>query len=494
MKRPAGGLDPAEGPSRPPLPAALAEIHASPGGPAIGAFFDLDGTLVAGYTAMVFAEDRYRRRQVGAAEVARSAALGALALAGRAGFADLIALGASAWRGRPLAELEELGQRLFDEKIAERIYPEVRDLVLAHQRRGHTVVLASSATIFQVAPTARALGIDNVLSSELEMEDGVLTGGVLEPMMWGEGKALAVQRFAEEHGIDLARSWFYADGDEDEALMHLVGHPRPTNPAGHLAAVAARRGWPVQRFASRGGRGLTAAARNLAGLSTTIPVGALSLGAGLVNRDRRLAIDLALSHSLDLLLAVSGVEVSVVGEEHLFSHRPAVFIWNHRNNFDPVVVAKLVRGRFTGVGKKELSRDPIFGTFGRLFDMVFIDRSDTRKAISTLRQVERLIEKGISVLIAPEGTRSRTGELGEFKKGAFRIAMSAGIPVVPVVVRNAAVLGPRNATFMRPGKVDVVVLEPIDVSGWTLDDLDQRIKEVRQLFIDTLDDWPGTYS
>lgn len=476
------------------MPTALAEIHASAQGPSIGAIFDLDGTLVAGYTAMVFAEDRYRRRQVGLGEAARAMALGAQAVAGQATFADLIALGASAWRGRPLAELEQLGQRLFDHKIAGRIYPEVRELVAAHQRKGHTVVLASSATVFQVAPTARSLGIEHVLCSQLETEDGVITGGVVEPIMWGDGKAKAVQRFAEDHGIDLDKSWFYADGDEDEALMHLVGHPRPTNPGRGLAAVAERRGWPVQRFSSRGGRGVTAVARNLAGLSAAVPVGAVSFAAGILNRDRRMAIDLILDHSTDLLLAVAGVEVSVVGEERLFSRRPAVFIWNHRNNFDPLVVAKLVRGGFTGVGKKELGRDPIFGTFGRLLDMVFIDRSDTAKAVATLNRVHRVIEKGISVLIAPEGTRSRTGELGEFKKGAFRLAMDAGIPIVPIVIRNASVLGPRNATFMRPGKVDVVVLEPVDVGDWTLADLDRRIAGIRQQFIDTLDDWPGTYS
>jgi putative phosphoserine phosphatase/1-acylglycerol-3-phosphate O-acyltransferase len=443
---------------------------------------------------MVFAEDRYRRRQVGIAELARTVALGALGAAGRATFADLIALGASVWRGRPLEELEALGQHLFDTKIAERIYPEVRELVVAHQRQGHTVVLASSATVFQVAPVARALGVDHVLCSQLEVVDGVLTGNVLEPMMWGEGKATAVLQFAAEHGVDLEESWFYADGDEDEALMHLVGHPRPTNPGRRLAAVAGRRGWPVQRFASRGGRSISAAARNLAGLSTVVPVGALSLGAGLLNRDKRMAIDLTLTHSIDLLLALSGVEISVVGEENLFAHRPAVFIWNHRNNFDPLIVAKLLRGGFTGVGKKELGRDPLFGTVGRLCDMVFIDRDDTGKAVQSLGAATKLAARGISVLVAPEGTRSETGELGEFKKGAFRIAMAAGIPVVPVVVRNATVLGSRDASFMRPGKVDVVVLPPVDVSGWEVRSLPERIAEVRQLFVDTLDDWPGTYS
>lgn len=477
-----------------PMPDALREIATSPEGPSVGAFFDLDGTLVAGYTAMVFAEDRYRRRQVGANEVARTVALGALGLAGRATFADLIALGAASWRGLQLSEVEAVAQRLFEEKIAARIYPEVRELVEAHRRQGHTVVLASSATVFQVAPTATFLGIDEVLCSRLEVVDGVLTGDVLPPMMWGTGKARAVQQYAADHDVDLGASWFYADGDEDEALMHLVGHPRPTNPGRRLATVAKRRGWPIQRFSSRGGRGVGNLARMAVGLGAASQAGMVAAGVGLWRRNRRLAVDMALTHGSDLLLACLGVEPSVVGEDHLFSHRPAVFIWNHRNNFDPLVVGQLVRNGYTGVGKKELARDPIMGTVGRLADVVFIDRDNHEKAMQSMATVTEMARKGISVLMAPEGTRSPDGRLQPFKKGPFRLAMAAGLPLVPLVIRNADVLGPRNAYIPRPGKVDVVVLPPIDVTDWKLDRLEDHIESVRQLFVDTLEDWPGTYS
>ena len=478
-------------------PGGIQEVLGGPSGPHIAAVFDLDGTLVAGYTALVFAGDRYRRLQVGPNEIARTIGLGLAGVAGRATFRDLITLGASTWKGRSYDDVEALSQHLFTTKIADRIYPEVTDLLAAHRARGHTIVLASSATIFQVGPVARYLDIEHVLCSQLEVdEEGTLTGEVLEPMMWGDGKARAVQTFAAGHAIDLGQSYFYADGDEDEALMHLVGHPRPTNPGRRLAAVASRRGWPVHRYSSRGGRtsGVTSLARNLAGLSAAVPTTALAVGAGLLNGSRRMAIDLAAGTAADLLLAVAGVQISVVGEEHLVERRPAVFVWNHRNNFDPVIVGKLVRSGFTGVAKKELRRDPLFGIAGRLLDVVFVDRQDTTKAIESLAGLDHLISQGVSVLIAPEGTRSPDGALGPFKKGAFRIAMSAGIPIVPVVIRNASVLGPRNANIMRPGKVDVVVRPPVDVSEWTTEDLDERIAGVRQIFVDTLADWPGTYS
>ena len=100
--------------------------------------------------------------------------------------------------------------------------------------------------------------------------------------------------------------------------------------------------------------------------------------------------------------------------------------------------------------------------------------------------VDRLRE-GISLAIAPEGTRSYTPRLGKFKKGAFHVAMQADVPIVPIVIRNAGAVMPRNAVTIRPGTIDVVVHPPISVDGWTPDDLDERIDGVRRLFLDTLE-------
>ena len=93
-------------------------------------------------------------------------------------------------------------------------------------------------------------------------------------------------------------------------------------------------------------------------------------------------------------------------------------------------------------------------------------------------------------MIAPEGTRLDTTEVGPFKKGPFRIAMAAGIPIVPIVIRNAEIVASRNSTTINPGTVDVAVFPPIAVDDWTLDTLPEHIAEVRQLYLDTLADWP----
>jgi putative phosphoserine phosphatase/1-acylglycerol-3-phosphate O-acyltransferase len=473
------------------LPGSVAEVQASPAGPQVGAFFDLDGTLVAGFTAVILTRERLRRRDIGVGELITMVQAGLNHQLGRIEFEELIVTASSALRGRALSDLEEIAERLFAQKIESRIYPEMRELVRAHLARGHTVVLSSSALTIQVHPVARFLGIPNTLTNEFEVdENGILTGGVVKPILWGPGKAAAVQKFAAEHDIDLQDSYFYADGDEDVALMYLVGNPRPTNPEGKMAAVARRRGWPILRFNSRGGGGVLGQLRTLAGVGSIVPVGSLAVGLGLLTRSRRRGVNFFTSNWSQLLLAASGVHLNVIGAENLTAQRPAVFIFNHRNQADPVITAALIRDNWVAVGKKELQKDPLMGTLGRLLDAVFIDRDDPAAAVETMHQVEDRAKNGLSIMIAPEGTRMDTTEVGPFKKGPFRIAMSAGIPVVPIVIRNAEVIAARNSTTINPGTVDVAVFPPMPVDDWTVDTLPDRIAEVRQLYLDTLADWP----
>ncbi|OBH85204.1 HAD-IB family hydrolase/lysophospholipid acyltransferase family protein [Mycobacterium sp. E2989] len=473
------------------LPGSVAEIMASPPGPKIGAFFDLDGTLVAGFTAVILTQERLLRRDMGVGELLGMVQAGLSHTLGRIEFEDLIGKAAAALAGRLLDDLEEIGERLFVQRIESRIYPEMRELVRAHVARGHTVVLSSSALTIQVNPVARFLGISNMLTNKFETtEDGILTGGVQKPILWGPGKAAAVQRFAAENGIDLKDSYFYADGDEDVALMYLVGNPRPTNPEGKMAAVAKRRGWPILRFNSRGPVGLRRQLRTLAGFGSMFPVAAGAVGIGVLTRNRRRGVNFFTSTFSQLSLAIAGVQLNVMGQENLTAQRPAVFIFNHRNQVDPVIAGALVRDNWIGVGKKELQKDPIMGTLGKLLDGVFIDRDDPAAAVETMHEVEDRARKGLSIVIAPEGTRVDTTEVGPFKKGPFRLAMAAGIPIVPIVIRNAELVAARNSTVINPGTVDVAVFPPISVQDWTVENLAERIAEVRQLYLDTLANWP----
>jgi len=469
----------------------MADIEASPPGPAVGAFFDFDGTLLAGYSIVAFIAERWRQRELGPADLARSAATLAGALAGTVSQREVIELGMAEWRGKRVRDMESMGRELFLRDIEPALFPEMREAVAAHLRRRHTVVVASSGSRFQLEPAAHSLGVQHLVCTKLAARDGVLTGRPEGSVLWGRHKARAVQAFAAKRGVDLQRSFFYADGEEDEALMHLVGHPRPVNPRGQLARVAARRHWPVIRLDSRGRPGLDVVLRNLAATASAVPVFLGAAAIRLLTGRKREAANLLSGTLTDIALALGKVDLRVVGEEHLWSARPAVFIWNHRNIFDAQIVGNLVRRDFGAVAKKELENVPIFTAAKLFMNIAFVDRRDSRAAIEALEPATRLLGEGISMLVAPEGTRTAGGGVAPFKKGAFRMAMAAGVPVVPIVIRNADELGSRDSQLMRPGTVDVLVLPPIDVSEWKLRDLDARIEAVRQLYVVALDDWPG---
>ena len=129
----------------------------------------------------------------------------------------------------------------------------------------------------------------------------------------------------------------------------------------------------------------------------------------------------------------------------------------------------------------------MFGQFFRLAGVAFIDRGDTRQAKSALAPaVAKLRDEAISLVIAPEGTRSATPRLGGFKKGAFHIAMQAEVPVVPIVIHNAGEVMWRGSQTLHGGTVNVPVLPPIDTSRWSPATIGEHVGEVREMYLDAL--------
>src|SRR6516162_62887 len=394
------------------------------------------------------------------------------------------------WAGRSEDELAELGERLFVQAISGSLYPEGWRLVEAHRRAKHTVVLASSATRFQVEPAARAMGVEHILVSPVEIVNGIATGRPGGPLLWREGKARAVRAFAAEHGIDLAESYAYSNGNEDIPFLQTVGRARALNPDHELEAAARHYGWPVARFRSRGRAGVVDLARTAAGIAGML--GGFTAGTllGAVTGSRREAVDLGTTLAGEIGSVLAGVRLDVRGAEHLAT-RPAVFLFNHQSQLDVLILAKLLHGGFTGVAKKELANAPGFGLIFRLADVAFVDRHDHEQAVKALEPAVQKLRDGISLVIAPEGTRSPTPALGSFKKGAFHVAMDAGVPIVPIVIRNAGELMWRNAKIIHSGTVQVDVLPPIPTTGWTAEDLDARVEEVRGRYLATLANWPA---
>ena len=382
--------------------------------------------------------------------------LGALSFSlGRTGFSGLMSATTAAYRGLAETAMQEIGEEVFRKHLARTIYPESRALVKAHQEMGHTVAIVSSATRYQAEPLARDMGIEHVLCTRLEVESGAFTGRVVRPTCYGPGKALAARDLAARCDLDLSQSYFYTDSYEDLPLLEIVGRPRPLNPGGRLAQTAKERGWPVRRFYSRGRPGFGDLLRTVLAVSAVVPSSWAGIAAGLVSGSRREGINVAGSLWGELATSLAGVDLRVEGEEHLWSQRPAVFIFNHQSGIDAVLMIKLLRRDVTGVGKKE-------------------------PAVKALRE-------GMSLVIAPEGTRSPTPRLGPFKKGAFHIAMQAGVPVVPIVFRNALDALPRGGLVVRPATIEAVVLPPVDTSRWQPENLGEEIAAIRAQYIDVLE-------
>ena len=463
------------------------EIRTGPSGPRIGAFFDLDQTLFAGFSATPFTRDQFATGRLTPRDLADSLRATLSFTMGRTGFSAFVTATSAVYRGMAESVLEEAGQRVFENYLVTEIYPESRALVRAHQSAGHTVAIITSATRYQAEPVARELGIDHLLYTRLGVEDGILNGKVVKPTCYGEGKAIAGRSLAAKYDLDLDETYFYSDSHEDLPLFDIVGRPRPLNPNRKLAQIAKERQWPVRRFTSRGRPTMGDIARTGLLYGSLAPSVGFGLAAGLLNRSKREAINVMGSVWGDLAASAAGIDLRVEGQEHLWSHRPAVFIFNHQSGLELVLLLKLLRRDFTGIAKQEIRHNPIFGPLFQAAGAVFIDRSDTAKAIEALGPALEALRHGRSLIIAPEGPRTTTTAVGPFKKGAFHLAMDASVPVVPVVFRNVLDALPKGALVVRPAVVEAVVLPPVDTSHWTHDTLEDEISKVRESYIAILE-------
>ncbi|WP_293389332.1 HAD-IB family hydrolase [Nevskia sp.] len=475
----------------PSVAARLAQIAAGPGGPEIGAFFDFDGTLIDGFSALYLVKERWKRKQIGLREASELLTFGLMTHPGDSDFVELIENAVGRWKGMAEADIAALWEKIFIRDIAQTVFPESWRLVQAHRRAGHTVVVASSATRWQILPAAREFGIEHVLATPVEIRDALLTGRLAGHPLWNAGKARAVQAFAKAQGVALDQSYGYANGDEDIAFLSALGLPMAINPKPLLAATAASADWPVACLAQR--RKLTLEHR----LRTTASYAAMAgtfvggLAANALGLPRGQSRNLVTSVAPELALAAAGIELRIQGEENLWTTRPAVFLFNHQSPLDLVIGVQLMRRDATGVVKAEMGQMLGWGQFARFMDLALVDRADPDKAKAALAPAVEKLKAGLSLGICPEGTRSYSPRLGRFKKGAFHLALQAQVPIVPVVMRNVGDVMHRDSAWMRPGVVEICVLPAVDTTDWTRETLDQHVDEVRQQFVDTLADWPG---
>ena len=473
-------------------PEVVAEVEASESGEHIGAFFDFDGTIIHGFSAFVFIREQLRAGHINVEEFLQ---LGRLMMSfgfGSMDFSTMLSLSSQFLSDMSEETMETFSKKVYEKFIAKSIYPESRAIIEAHLKKGHTVAIISSATQYQVKYAADDLGVDNIFTSILEIEEGILTGRI-SSSCYGVGKVNAAKSLIEEKKLDTQKSYFYSDGDEDVPLLELVGNPRPLNPNRKLSDIAEDNNWPVRRFKSRGRptlQGMTRSVAAYGALLTSFAAGAPILA---LTRSTKKARNFSISLFADSASALIGLDIKVKNEHRLWSHRPAVFIFNHQSKTDFLIATSLLRKDVVGIGKQELKKIPVIGQVLEQAGIVMIDRKNTSSSIEAMKPLVNAMNKDQqSVCVAPEGTRSVSKKLAPFKKGAFHIAMQAQVPIVPIVIHNALDSAPKGRFEFTPCTVEVEILEPVETDDWTVDNMEEKIAEIWHDYASTLGLEPST--
>lgn len=246
------------------------------------AFFDLDKTLMAGSSGMVWARISYQSGNLSRRVMARwvlDHLRYRLRGADDAATAQVMAQVKEMLAGVAASELEQMGPHVLA-GVLPRIYPRMLEEVGAHRQAGRATFIVSAAGHELVEELARVLGMSGGIGTRYEVgADGLLSGELDGPFMYGAGKVAAMRNFAERLGIDLAESFAYSDSASDLPMLRAVGHPVAVNPDAELAAVARVENWRVLRF-EKLGRRLTIAGAGLV-------AAAVGGGAALARRPRR---------------------------------------------------------------------------------------------------------------------------------------------------------------------------------------------------------------
>jgi 1-acyl-sn-glycerol-3-phosphate acyltransferase len=234
---------------------------------------------------------------------------------------------------------------------------------------------------------------------------------------------------------------------------------------------------------------LRAATQHLLGWSFTAVMAALMITTTLLSFG-------ALSHPVGRpllrlwghgMLRILGVRLVVRGRQHVSGRASRIVPFNHASTLDMFIVQAMLPDHGVPVAKREFIFVPIIGWAVYLLDFVLLDRKDRRRAAASLsRAAARITRERLSVVIAPEGTRSRTGELGPFKLGPMHLAVASHAPLVPMVIHGSARAMPHAQLWSRGGTVIVEFLPPIATDDFTLENLHERSEALRATFLAAL--------
>ncbi len=390
------------------------------------AIFDLDRTLILGSSAPVFARHLH---EAGLGSGGQSPLMEPLVkifeLFGESWTAMQAArLFASTAKGWPVDTVQAAACEAAQELLIT-VCGFVPQLLEEHRRAGRRLVMATTSPYAFVQPLAEALGFDDVVATAWAQEDGVYTGKVDGPFVWGRGKRMAVQAWAKEHHIVLRESFAYSDSFFDAGLLATVGHPTAVNPDARLAVLATLRGWPIRH---------------------------LDKSPGVVKIVGRELQDWFRPVNRPELWPNARFEFD--GLHNIPADGSAIVVFNHRSYFDSVAVGLLMSrsgrtARF--LGKKEVFDAPLVGQLARAFGGIRVVRASGSD--EPLEAAATALRAGELVAMAPQGTIPRGPAFFDpvlkGRWGAARLAAMSGAPVIPVGLWGTEQVWPRNSRFPK---------------------------------------------
>jgi 1-acyl-sn-glycerol-3-phosphate acyltransferase len=197
------------------------------------------------------------------------------------------------------------------------------------------------------------------------------------------------------------------------------------------------------------------------------------------------ALERLIKGACRLILSMCGIRVKVEGRENIIPGRQYIVMMNHVNFFDPFVFYAGFPGWARGVEEESHFRWPVYGPTIRRLGAIPISRKDTPRAIASLKRAAELIRrrKDFSIAILPEGTRTRDGKLGKFKRGGFLLALETGLDILPIIQEGAYRINRRGSRLVRPGTVRFIIAPPVPTAGYSRESQAALIENVRAIFL-----------
>ena len=181
------------------------------------------------------------------------------------------------------------------------------------------------------------------------------------------------------------------------------------------------------------------------------------------------------------LLKLAGARVKVMGAENVPKDRAVLFVSNHQGNFDIPILLGYINKQKAFIAKIEMLKLPMIRTWMKQMNCVFMDRQDMHQSLKVMNEAAEYLKQGYSMVIFPEGTRSKGDDMGEFKAGSLRIAIKANVPIVPVTIRGSYKLMEQNGFVIKPADVEIIISEPIETIGLTKEQTNGLNDEVRSI-------------